>query len=77
MKASVTLMSLLAALAPGSVAVAQPYETPPPAGAPRPAVIPAPFVQTLGNGLRVIVVERVCQAMKRNTVIPADQQHCS
>ena len=58
MKASVTLMSLLAALAPGSVVVAQPYETPPPAGAPRPAVIPAPFVQTLGNGLRVIVVER-------------------
>ena len=58
MKASVTLMSLVAALTPSSAVVAQPYETPPPVGAPRPAVIPAPFVQTLGNGLRVIVVQR-------------------
>lgn len=57
MTRSMPLVALLAAL--GTLdAVAQPYETPPPVGPPRPAIIPAPFVQTLGNGLRVIVVQR-------------------
>ncbi len=37
---------------------AQPYDTPPPPGAPRPVAIAPPAVQTLSNGLRVIVAER-------------------
>jgi zinc protease len=41
-----------------TVALAQPYDAPPPPGPPRPVVIAAPAVQTLGNGLRVVVAER-------------------
>jgi zinc protease len=54
---AMTLVALLAGAAAHGVA-AQPYATPPPVGAPRQAVLPAPFVQTLSNGLRVIVVQR-------------------
>jgi zinc protease len=48
--------ALLAALA--GAAMAQPYDTPPPAAAPRPLHIAAPSEQRLPNGLRVIVAER-------------------
>jgi zinc protease len=41
-----------------SAAVAQPFETPPPPGPPRPVVIAAPDVATLDNGLRVVVAPR-------------------
>ena len=58
MNGSFASITLVAALATSSSVAAQPYETPPPARAPRPVVIPAPFVQTLGNGLRVIVLRR-------------------
>ena len=58
MSGSFTSMALAAALATSGNVAAQPYETPPPVQAPRPVVIPVPFVQTLGNGLRVIVVQR-------------------
>jgi len=58
MNDSFVTIARFAMLATSSVVAAQPYETPPAVGAPRPAVIPAPFVQTLGNGLRVIVVQR-------------------
>jgi len=40
------------------IAVAQPYDTPPPVGAPRAIVIEAPEVIVLGNGLRVVVAKR-------------------
>ena len=39
-------------------ALAQPFETPPPPGPPRPVVIAAPGVATLDNGLRVVVAPR-------------------
>ena len=39
-------------------ASAQPFDTPPPVGAPRAPVIAAPEVPTLGNGLRVVVAQR-------------------
>lgn len=41
-----------------SATAAQPFAAPPPVAAPRPVVIAAPVVQTLGNGLRVIVAQR-------------------
>ncbi len=37
---------------------AQPFDTPPPPGAPRPVAIAPPVVQTLDNGLRVVVAQR-------------------
>ncbi len=37
---------------------AQPFDTPPPVAAPRPIVIAAPDVQTLPNGMRVVVAQR-------------------
>ena len=40
------------------VAIAQPFDTPPPVGAPRAPVIAAPDVRTLDNGLRVVVAQR-------------------
>jgi zinc protease len=49
---------LCLALLLGEAARAQPYETPPLPGAPRPLGIAAPQEQTLPNGLRVIVAER-------------------
>ncbi len=48
--------ALLLALA--GAATAQPFETPPPAAAPRPLTIAAPSEQALANGLRVIVAPR-------------------
>ncbi len=57
MKAAMTLVALVSALT-AQAGIAQPYATPPPVGAPRPLVLPAPFVETLANGLRVIVVQR-------------------
>jgi zinc protease len=46
------------ALFASATALAQPYEAPPPPGAPRPLTIAAPEVATLGNGLRVVVAQR-------------------
>jgi zinc protease len=40
------------------IASAQPFDTPPPVGAPRAPVIAAPEVRTLANGLRVVVAQR-------------------
>ena len=40
------------------VASAQPFDTPPPVGAPRPPVLAVPEVRTLANGLRVVVAPR-------------------
>jgi len=57
MISSSRFLVLVAAFAAQSL-LAQPYETPPPVGAPRPPAIAAPFVQTLDNGLRVIVARR-------------------
>ena len=48
----------MAALAIAPALGAQPFDSPPPVGAPRPLVIAAPDVQTLGNGLRVVVAQR-------------------
>ena len=42
----------------GTLAVAQPYTTPPPPAAPRPLAIAAPSEMKLANGLRVIVARR-------------------
>ncbi len=55
-----TLAAALGALAAlmASATAAQPFAAPPPVAAPRPVVIAAPVVQTLGNGLRVIVAQR-------------------
>jgi zinc protease len=58
MNATRALLAVLAGVAGSSDVAAQPYETPPLVGAPRPAIIAVPFVQTLGNGLRVIVAQR-------------------
>lgn len=41
----------------GSTGAATPQETPPPPAAPRPVNVPKPAERTLGNGLRVIVIE--------------------
>jgi len=49
--------ALASALA-GTLAVAQPYTTPPPPAAPRPLAIAAPSEMKLANGLRVIVARR-------------------
>lgn len=38
--------------------LAQPYDAPPPPAAPRPFVVPVPVVDTLPNGLRVVVASR-------------------
>jgi zinc protease len=50
------LAALVALLA--AAAQAQPYDTPPRPGEPRPLVIAAPTEKTLPNGLRVVVAER-------------------
>lgn len=50
-------IACLALLMP-ALAAAQPYESLPPVGPPRPLAIAAPSVQTLDNGLRVIVAQR-------------------
>ena len=42
----------------GTLAVAQPYTTPPPPAAPRPLAIAAPSEMKLANGLRLIVARR-------------------
>jgi len=42
----------------GTLAIAQPYTTPPPPAAPRPLAIAAPSELKLGNGLRLIVARR-------------------
>ena len=42
----------------GTLAIAQPYTTPPPPAAPRPLAIAAPSEMKLANGLRVIVARR-------------------
>ncbi len=42
-----------------SVATAQPFDEPPPVGAPRPVVIAPPTVHTLRNGMRVVVTQRL------------------
>ncbi|HSC64551.1 MAG TPA: pitrilysin family protein [Caldimonas sp.] len=42
----------------GTLAIAQPYTTPPPPAAPRPLMIAAPSETKLANGLRVIVARR-------------------
>jgi zinc protease len=49
---------MLAALFASASALAQPYDAPPPPGAPRPILIAAPEVATLDNGLRVVVAQR-------------------
>lgn len=50
-------LALSLALIP-AMAVAQPFDTPPPVAPPRPLVVAAPSVETLGNGLRVVVATR-------------------
>jgi zinc protease len=55
------LASRCAALAlalAGTLAIAQPYTTPPPPAAPRPLAIAAPSEMKLANGLRLIVARR-------------------
>jgi zinc protease len=47
-----------AALLAAAGALAQPFDAPPPPGAPRPLVIAAPEVATLDNGMRVVVAQR-------------------
>lgn len=54
---TVRALGLLGMLAAAPLA-AQPYDAPPPPAAPRPVTIAPPVVQTLPNGLRVIVAER-------------------
>jgi len=49
-------LAAAACLAPG--AFAQPFDTPPPPAAPRPLSLATPQMQTLPNGLRVLVAER-------------------
>jgi len=49
---------VMALLLASAGAAAQPFDAPPPPGAPRPVVIPAPDVATLDNGLRVVVAPR-------------------
>lgn len=51
------VLPLVFAFAP-AMTLAQPYDTPPPSAPPRPFVIAAPEVATLGNGLRVVVAPR-------------------
>lgn len=54
MKAAVALtLAMLPAMT-----VAQPFDSPPPVGPPRPLVVAAPVVDTLPNGLRVVVATR-------------------
>ncbi len=53
-----TLAVAVAIAAPSTMPLAQPFDAPPPPAAPRPFVIAAPVVDTLDNGLRVVVAPR-------------------
>ena len=52
------LALLVAVIVPAAVNAQEPQATPPPPAAPRSVQLPKPVERTLGNGLRVIVVER-------------------
>lgn len=56
-RGSFALLAMVA-LAAAHTTAAQPFDVPPPVGAPRAPVIAAPEVRTLGNGLRVVVAQR-------------------